>query len=293
MIIKFQPVLVQKEVWGGNKIKDVYGYMCAPDRCGEAWGISAHKTYSSIVHNTKYKGMTLRELFETHKELFGNYEGEEFPILVKIIDAKDNLSIQVHPNDQYAAKYNSFGKEECWYVLDTDNYTEIIIGHNAKTKEELHKAIDEGKIEDLVNLFPIKKGDYFYIDAGTLHAICKGTTLLEVQQSSDITYRVYDYNRTQDDGSLRDIHKEQAKDTILVPNNIVNRIHRNRYFTYDILDNKTLTSHKAHKYGDYLFIIEGTGIINKTEVFKGDFLMVTSEDDYKVFGNIKYQKTTF
>ncbi|AIO18625.1 Putative mannose-6-phosphate isomerase YvyI [Candidatus Izimaplasma bacterium HR1] len=293
MIIKMKPVLVQKEVWGGHKIKDNFGYIDAPDRCGEAWGISAHKTFSSVIANTSFKGMTLRELFNNNKELFGNYEGEEFPILVKIIDARDNLSIQVHPNDDYAKQFKSLGKEECWYVLDTNEYTEIIIGHKAKTKEELHKAIDQDRIEDLVNAFPIKKGDFFYINAGTLHAICKGTTLLEVQQSSDITYRVYDYNRLQDDGTLREIHKGKAKDVITVPDNRVNKIHRDRYFTYDIIQNNTLTKEVSHKHGDYIFILEGEGLFDKVPVRIGDFLMVSSSTEYKIYGTLKYQKTTF
>lgn len=293
MIIKMKPVFVKKEVWGGHKIKDNFGYFGVPDRCGEAWGISAHKTFSSIIENTSFKGMTLRELYNSNRELFGNYTSDEFPILVKIIDARDNLSIQVHPNDEYASQFDSYGKEECWLILDSEKGTNIIVGHTAETKEELHKAIDEDRIEEYINIFPIKTGDFFYIDAGTLHAICGGTTLLEVQQSSDITYRVYDYNRTQDDGTLREIHKERSKDCITVPNKTVNKIHRERYFSYDIISNTTLTKNEAHKHGDYIFILEGEGLFDKTPVRKGDFVMVSSNTKYKVYGNLKYQKTTF
>ncbi len=293
MILKMKPVFVQKEVWGGEKIKSNFGYMDVPSRCGEAWGISAHKTFSSVIENTSFKGMSLRELYSSNRELFGNYSSDEFPILVKIIDARDNLSIQVHPNDDYAKQFNSFGKEECWLILDTEKGTNIIIGHNAETKEELHKAIDDDRIEDLINIFPIKTGDFFYIDAGTLHAICGGTTLLEVQQSSDITYRVYDYNRKQDDGTFREIHKERSKDCITVPNKLVNRIHRNRYFNYDIINNTTLTSNESHKHGDYIYILDGEGLFDKTPVRKGDFIMVSSSCKYRVYGNLKYQKTTF
>ena len=291
MILKLKPVLFNK-IWGGNKLKLNYNYP-ADNNCGEAWGISAHPHGSSIVDNSSFKGLTLKELFDNNKELFGNYPGIEFPILVKVIDAKTNLSIQVHPDNDYAKQFDSLGKEECWYILDTDPNTEIVIGHHAKSHNELNKAIDEDKIELLANSFPIKKDDYFYIDAGTLHAICSGTTLLEVQQSSDITYRVYDYKRKQDDGTYRDIHKEQAKDVITVPDNNVNRKHNDIYFTYDILTNATLSTQTAHLHGDYIFIIDGEGTFDKTPVRKGDFIMVTSSSEYEVFGNLTYQKTTF
>lgn len=293
MILKLKPVLVEKEIWGGHKIKDIFGYREASDRCGEAWGISAHKSFSSTIENTQYHGMTLRELFSSNKELFGNYQGSEFPILVKIIDAKDNLSIQVHPNDDYAKKHNSLGKEECWYILDAEENTEIIIGHTATSKTELHQAIDQDNIEYYVQKFPIQKGDFFYIDAGTLHAICAGTTLLEVQQSSDITYRVYDFNRKQDDGTFREIHKNQAKEVLTVPNFNVNRTHNNRYFEYEILENKEIHSTTAHIHGDYIFIIDGEGTFDSVDVKKGDFLMVSSSSEYTISGTITYQKTTF
>lgn len=291
MILKLQPILFNK-IWGGNKLKLNYNYP-ADTNCGEAWGISAHPNGSSLIENSSFKGLTLKELFDNNKELFGDYKGLEFPILVKVIEAKTNLSIQVHPNNQYAQQFDSLGKEECWYILDTDPNTKIIIGHHAKTHKELNKAIDEDKIEQFVHSFSIKKDDYFYINAGTLHAICSGTTLLEVQQSSDITYRLYDYKRKQTDGTFRDIHKEQGKDVITVPDNNLNRKHNNRFFTYDILTNNTGIEQTSHLHGDYIFIIDGEGSFNKTPVRKGDFIMVTSNYNYKVFGNLKYQKTTF
>ena len=292
MILKLQPVLVDKEVWGGSKIKTHYNYQEASTICGEAWGISGHKTFSSVVETAPYKGKTIRELFQTHKELFGNYEGSEFPILVKIIDAKDNLSIQVHPDDEYAKQFNSLGKEECWYILENEPNTNIIIGHSATTKAELNKSIDEDKIENYINSYPIKKGDFFYIEAGTLHAICGGTTILEVQQSSDITYRVYDYNRKQNDGTYREIHKEQAKEVIKVPDNEVNHTSMNRYFKYDIIDHTDKSDIISHQYGDYIFIIDGEGSFNDVPVQKGTFLMVTSNSRYTVTGSLKYQITT-
>jgi mannose-6-phosphate isomerase class I len=290
MIIKLEPVFFDK-IWGGTKLKSNYNFNVS-DTCGECWGISAHKSASSKVLHKEYSGLTLRDLYNRHRALFGNYDKEEFPILVKVIDASKNLSIQVHPDDTYAATFNSLGKEECWYILDAEENTNIIIGHNAKTTKEFKNAITTGTLETLCNQFPIKKKDFFYIEAGTLHAICKGTTLLEVQQSSDITYRVYDYNRLQD-GAPRDLHVKEALDVVDIPAKELITTHKDTYFNYDIITNQTLTRQTASKHGDYIFIIEGEGSFDKTPVRKGEFIMVPSLNDYTIFGNVTYQKTTF
>lgn len=290
MIIKLEPVFFDK-IWGGKKLKQNYNFPVS-DTCGECWGISAHKSASSKVLHKEFYGLTLRELYKEHRELFGHYKEDEFPILVKVIDASDNLSIQVHPEDNYAKQFDSLGKEECWYILDTDPGTDIIIGHKATTKDEFEKSIENGTLENLCKQFPVKKGDFFYIEAGTLHAICKGTTILEVQQSSDITYRVYDYNRLQD-GKPRDLHVKEALDVVHIPDKELVTKHKETFFKYDIITNTTLSKQKASKYGDYIFIIEGEGHFDKTPVRKGDFLMINSGADYTVFGNIKYQISTF
>jgi len=290
MIIKFNPILMDK-IWGGDKLKKNYGYQ-ASDKCGECWGISCHPNGLVTVQNSEYKGRTLKDLFDNEKHLFGDYPGKEFPILVKIVSAGDNLSIQVHPDNEYAKRENSLGKEECWYILDAEKDTKIIIGHHAKTKEEFSNAIKDGSLENLCNEFSIKNGDYFYINTGKLHAICAGTTLLEVQQSSDITYRVYDYNRLQD-GKPRPLHINQALDVTNIPDTELLTTHKNTYFNYEILENSTLSTYKSSRYGDYIFIIEGNGSFNRTPVQKGDFIMIPSNKEYKVYGNIKFQKTTF
>lgn len=290
MIFKLEPVFMDK-IWGGDKLKNNYHFNVS-DKCGECWGISAHKSASSVITNTSFKGLSLRELYQSNRELFGNYDSDEFPILVKIIDASDHLSIQVHPDDTYAFQFDSYGKEECWYVLDADPDTSIIIGHHAKTKEEFQDALENHTLETLCNVFPIKKGDFFYIEAGTLHAIRKGTMILEVQQSSDITYRVYDYNRLEN-GKPRELHVKEALDVVKIPSNDVIKTHHNRYFNYEILTNQTLSKHTSSIHGDYIFIMEGEGVFDQIPVRKGDFLMVSSSVDYTVFGNLRYQKTTF
>lgn len=215
-IIVLEPIL-KETIWGGEKLKE-FGYKLPSDHVGEAWVISAHPNGDCTIADGQYKGQTLSWLWKYHKELFGNCSKEQFPLLTKIIDANDDLSIQVHPDDVYANAYEngSLGKTECWYVLDAKENATIVIGHHAKTKEAMVKMIDEGRWNEFIREIPVKTGDFFQINPGTLHAIKGGTLILETQQNSDITYRVYDYDRLSD-GKPRELHLSQSKDVIRVP----------------------------------------------------------------------------
>ena len=157
-------------------------------------------------------------IVEKHPEVFGKVDSDRFPLLIKIIDAKDDLSIQVHPDDDYAKVHEngSLGKTECWYILDCKKNATIVIGHNSRTKEELSRMIHEGKWSEFIREIPIKKGDFLQIDPGTVHAIKGGTLILETQQNSDITYRVYDYGRLSN-GKPRELHIDKSIDVITVP----------------------------------------------------------------------------
>lgn len=212
-----KPVL-QEKIWGGKKLREVFGYDLPSDKTGEAWAISAHPNGPSLVENGPYKGLTLAEVWDQHRELFGNAEGDVFPLLTKILDAADDLSVQVHPDDQYGMKHEGeLGKTECWYVIDADEGSEIIYGHHAQTKEELEQMILDGKWHDLLRRIKVKKGDFFFVPSGTIHAIGGGITILETQQSSDTTYRVYDYDRKDDQGNLRELHVKQSVDVTTIP----------------------------------------------------------------------------
>lgn len=216
-LIFFRPFFKQV-LWGGHKMRDFYGYDIPGDDTGEAWVISANPHGQSIVRGGTYDGKNLGELWEQHRELFGGMEGAEFPLLVKVLDANDHLSIQVHPDDDYAFLHEQGGrgKTECWYILDCDQDADIIIGHHAKNREELEQLTAEGRWDDLLRKLPIHKGDFFYIPSGTVHAIRRGTLLLEIQQNSDTTYRLYDYGRLQD-GRPRQLHLRQSMDVITCP----------------------------------------------------------------------------
>ena len=205
-------------VWGGSELRTAFGYDEPGDDIGECWGISAHPQGDDTVSGGVYDGLHLSELWDAHRELFGNAPGEVFPLLVKIITAKDDLSIQVHPDDEYAHDHENgaLGKTECWYILDAAPGSELVVGHNARTKEELCEMIDNGRWSELIRRVSIRPGDYIQIPPGTVHAICGGVTLLETQQSSDITYRLYDYDR-RPGGKPRDLHLAQSKAVIRVP----------------------------------------------------------------------------
>jgi mannose-6-phosphate isomerase len=214
-LIFLTPVFHEK-IWGGRKLETVYGYDIPKGAIGECWAISAHPHGDCVVAEGEYAGKHLSELWDEHRELFGNLEGDRFPLLIKIIDAAGDLSIQVHPDDEYARVHEdgSLGKRECWYVLDADPGTTIVIGQKAHDKAEFARMVAEGRWSELLNEVPCHTGDFFQIDPGTIHAIKGGTLILESQQSSDVTYRVYDYDRVQADGTKRPLHVQQSEDVV-------------------------------------------------------------------------------
>lgn len=207
------------KIWGGRKLKTIFNYDIPEGKVGEAWIISGYKDDASTVTDGKFKGMSLRDLYHEHPELFGNPSAKEFPLLVKFLDANDNLSVQVHPDDDYARKVeNDSGKTESWYVLQADPGAYLIYGHHAKTREELAEMMKKGEWDKLLRKVPIKKGDFFYVPAGTIHALTKGSLVIETQQSSDVTYRLYDYDRVDaKTGKKRELHTQKSIDVTTVP----------------------------------------------------------------------------
>ncbi|WP_353949331.1 mannose-6-phosphate isomerase, class I [Sporolactobacillus sp. Y61] len=213
-----QPALHEK-IWGGTKLRDVFGYDIPSETTGECWGISAHPNGPAVIKNGPLAGRTLAEAWKDHRELFDQYKGDAFPLLTKILDARTDLSVQVHPDDAYAQQHEHvpFGKTECWYVIDCDEGSEIVYGHTAPTKEAFRQAVEEKKWDTLLRRVKVKPGDFFYVPSGTIHAICGGCLILETQQSSDTTYRVYDYDRPGKDGKPRELHIRQSIDCANCP----------------------------------------------------------------------------
>ncbi|MGO5268212.1 type I phosphomannose isomerase catalytic subunit [Parafannyhessea umbonata] len=210
-----RPVFHNK-IWGGRYLHDEYGYDIPDGDVGECWAISAHPNGDCTIEGGSFDGKSLSWLWEHEHELFGDAKGDRFPLLIKILDARQNLSVQVHPDDAYAAKHEngSLGKRECWYVLDCKPGATIVVGQRAKDREQFARMVREGRWDDLLYSVPIKPGDFFMIEPGTIHAIQAGTVVLETQQSSDVTYRVYDYDRVQADGTRRELHIPQTLDVV-------------------------------------------------------------------------------
>ena len=216
--IFFKPVY-KNVIWGGKRIAEVFDRDIKGNDIGESWEISAHKNGLSTVENGEFEGINLFELFnnkEQRMKIFGKHcmELERFPILTKFIDANKNLSIQVHPDDDYARKNeNDSGKNEVWYVMECKEGAKLVYGFkDFVTEDKLEEVINN--IEENVNYVDIHKGDFISIPSGTVHAIMEDTLICEIQQSSDITYRVYDWNRVDKNGKLRELHKEKALEVI-------------------------------------------------------------------------------
>lgn len=302
-ILFMEPVFKQM-VWGGSRLGTDWHYDIPGDDTGECWAVSAHPNGDCTVREGVYKGKTLSELWKEHHELFGDTGTKEFPLLIKVIDAKKDLSIQVHPDDVYAAAHEngSFGKTECWYVLDCEPDTMMVIGHNATTREELADMIHGGRWSELFREVPVKKGDFIQIDPGTIHSIKGGMMVLETQQNSDITYRVYDFDRLVD-GKPRQLHIDQSIDVITVPAvpaseniRITDGLPENRMNlliscdTYKVwkLDVNGRVSFEQEYPFLIMSVIDGDGLINGQMIGKGDhFILPCGYGDVNLQGNMK------
>ncbi len=282
-------------IWGGNIIKEKYG-ITDMDIVAEAWVFSTHKDGQSVVTNGALKGKTLSEAVAAMgDDALGKKasEFEMFPQMIKIIDAKQSLSIQVHPSDDYAlSNEGQYGKTEMWYILDAQEGAGIYYGVKKEcTKEELQKAIDENKIEDVLAFVPCKKGDCYFIPSGTIHAIGAGLLIAEVQQNSNITYRVYDFGRLGADGKPRELHTEKAlkvsnlspmageaeKEAVSIPCGTKTLLSTCPYFEavkIDIDGEYTVTPKDSFV---CLFIIEGEGKIGGEKFGKFDTFFIPAD----------------
>ncbi len=218
--LKFRPILKEK-IWGGQKLQTVLQKETTTEQVGESWEISAVKGSVSVVKNGALAGQSLTQLLAVYKDklvgkkVYAQY-GEKFPLLFKFIDAKDNLSLQVHPDDVLAQKrHQSFGKTEMWYVMQADEGAGLYVGFKpGTTKQDYKDALAAETLQDLMNFEPVTSGSVFFIKPGLVHAIGKGVLLAEIQQSSDITYRVFDWNRRDKEGKQRELHTNLAVDAI-------------------------------------------------------------------------------
>lgn len=287
--LKLKPVL-KDYIWGGTKLKTNFGMQSELKKVAEAWVLSAHKDGDDEVLNGELKGKSFSRALEIFgKDCLGT-RGREFsyfPILIKLIDAADDLSVQVHPNDDYALKTEGeFGKTEMWYVVDADEGAYLYYGFKEKlSKEDFKRAIETDTLTDILNKVSVKKGDCFFIEAGTVHAIGAGLLIAEIQQNSNTTYRVYDYGRVGADGKPRELHTEKALDVTVTAPPTAEVIHDSdekeltlaecKYFTVKkhklsgnielFVDNRSFAS---------LLCVDGTATVGDIEMKAGECVFI-------------------
>ncbi|MDO6676077.1 mannose-6-phosphate isomerase [Tenacibaculum sp. 1_MG-2023] len=251
-LLRFTPILKQK-IWGGKKLNELLHKNSDGSNIGESWEISDVDGDESIVSNGDFEGRTLRSLLEEYKyDLVGGYVyktfGKQFPLLIKFIDAKEVLSIQVHPDDDLAGLQESFGKTEMWYVMQADEEASIIIGFKENSsKEEYIQHLNNKTLLSILNIDKVAKGDVYFVPPGRVHAIGAGLLIAEIQQTSDLTYRIYDWDRKDIDGNYRELHTEKAlkaidfsaessyKTIYVKQENVANKVVTCHYFTTNIL----------------------------------------------------------
>ncbi|WP_340199327.1 type I phosphomannose isomerase catalytic subunit [Ascidiimonas sp. W6] len=305
--LKFAPQYKER-LWGGTKLRDKLGKSVEGDLIGESWEISGVEGSISEVINGELKGTKLNELIETYrssllgKKVYDAY-GTEFPVLIKFIDAKQDLSIQLHPNDELAKKrHNSFGKTEMWHVMQADENAELIVGFNRDvTKEEYQTHLDKNALSEILNCEKVTKGDTFFINTGKIHAIGAGVLLAEIQQTSDITYRVYDWNRKDKDGNSRELHTELALDAIDYSkkddfkvsyekrSNEITEMVKCPYFTTKFLkanQDLTINIENLDSFSVYICVNGETTIANeygKTSLKKGETVLIPANSKELIF----------
>lgn len=277
-------------LWGGTRLKTEFNKKTPFEKTAESWELSVHKDGESVISGGEYDGYTLREYIDKNgKEILGKnaQKFEFFPILIKFIDAADNLSIQVHPSDEYALKNEGeYGKTEMWYVIGCDDGAFLYYGFKKEiTKEEFRKRIEENTLTEVLNKVFVKPGDVFFIEAGTVHAIGKGTMICEIQQNSNKTYRVYDYDRRDKNGNPRELHIEKAIDVANLKPPEIMKTHRDgilakcRYFTVEkLVCRKSADIVVDESCFKSLIVISGSGTLSangeEMSLEKGDSIFV-------------------
>lgn len=316
LVLKLEPS-TKAYIWGGEKLKNEWHKPTKDSIIAESWELSCHKDGNSTVCNGQFKGMQLSEVLKNNKDFLGTNAAkfEFFPVLNKLIDAKTNLSIQVHPSDEYALKNEGqYGKTEMWYIVEADKGAGVYCGFNKEiSKDKLKEDLESGKIIDDLKFVEVKSGDCLFIPSGTVHAICGGVLIYEIQQNSSLTYRLYDYDRVDATGKKRELHIKKAIDVVdlgskIEVNSTVEKISENekllakcKYFTVKecvIKNEKTFEMDELSF--EALTVIEGfgeieydeNGSLSKIQINKGDTLFIPAGiNKFKISGNLKVVST--
>lgn len=286
-ILFFEPI-PRFALWGHTLVKDYFHFSWFKEGVGQAWAFSTQEE-SNICFSDPFKGKTLQYLWTYHQELFG-HPNEEFPVIISLLAPEDDLSIQVHPNDEYALSHGyKMGKNEAWYFIEAEADASIVYGHNAKNKEELKRYIEEERWEELIKTRYVNKEDFIYLPAGILHAMKKGSIVYEIQQATDITYRFYDYHRKDKDGRERKLHLKEAIECLSYDPHITDNILEKKVFgrknmkETEYISNRSFTVKKLEIFGKSVYqsgnyqlatVIKGEGIVNNHHVSVGTSFLI-------------------
>lgn len=305
-ILFFDPI-PRPAIWGHTLVRDYFGYKKFPEGIGQSWSFSAQKDASTICLSEPFKGMTLRELWEKHQELFG-HPGEKFPVIISLVAPEDDLSIQVHPDSQAAKKYGyALGKNEAWYFIKSEDNASIVYGHNAKDEKDLYNYINNDKWDELIKHLSVHTGDFVYLPAGILHALKKGSIVYEIQQSTDVTFRFYDYHRKDKYGNERELHLTQAIDCLsydqeMMKNNIMpveEKMDNGLKTTFISNDSFTVTKlaiegNNIYETDNYQLatVVKGEGVVDGFNIKIGDNFLIPQHSKIEIDGNMIIMMTT-
>lgn len=319
--LKFRPI-PQERIWGGSRLAPMF-QLDTEKKIGEVWTLSDHPSAPSECVNGEWKGYTFSHILQRDPdEYLGQaWSGQRFPLLIKFLHAEDDLSVQIHPDDDYAEKHEKdFGKTEAWYILDADPGAKINYGHTFQHREDYFRAIEDKRVPDYLQYEPVTAGDFFFVPSRTLHALLKGTMVVEIQQTSDVTYRVYDWDRVNDKGESRTLHVDKAADvmrfssspeppqrqTLRENESVVHqRLVQCPYFSIEKLDYRSATPYELRHVSpdnpSVLVVLEGEGVLrdpngtrDALHMEQGDTVVVpVSMSDYTIEGNVSLLRTYY
>lgn len=305
-VLFFKPI-ARPAIWGHTLVKDYFGYDDFPLGIGQSWSFSAQKDASTVCLSEPYVGKTLLDLWENHQELFG-HPNEEFPVIISLVGPEDDLSIQVHPNKEYANQIGfPNGKNEAWYFIEACEGANIVYGHNAKDKADLEEYIKQEKWDELIRHLDVHPNDFVYLPAGLLHALRKGSVVYEIQQATDITYRFYDYHRKDEQGSERELHLQQAIDCLSydpedMKNNIsleITDLGNCQQTVYISNDSFTVTKLEITGESEYICdnyqlatVVKGNGKVDNQDIKVGDNFLIPRNTKVQFNGQITIMMTT-
>lgn len=305
-ILFFKPI-PRPALWGHTLVKDYFQYHDFPDGIGQSWSFSAQEGASTICLSEPFQGKTLLELWNEHQELFG-CPNEKFPVIISLVAPEDDLSIQVHPNDDYAKRKGyPCGKNEAWYFIESKPQAQIVYGHHAKDEQDLRQYIQDERWDDLIAHLDVHTGDFVYLPAGLLHALKKGSIVYEIQQATDITYRFYDYHRLDAQGQERELHLEDAiaclsydpKDVQNVIEPVIEKCQGMTKTTFLSNDSFTVMKVDIGEKATFLdtryqlaTIVSGQGVANGMKVHIGDSFLIPKDVKVDFDGQMTIMMTT-